>query len=79
MVVKRKGERVPYKTGSWKLPTWQCDILVERYGSIGGGIRCVVEEVVTADVDLLDSSPTMLRLIADQLEIKRGKLGAVND
>ena len=50
------------------LPTWQHEILVERYGSIGGGIRRVVEEVVTADVDLLDSSPTMLRLIADQLE-----------
>lgn len=79
MAVKNYGERVPMRTGSWKLPAWQCEILIERYGNLNAGIRTVVGDAVSTDCDLLDTSPTILRLIADQLEIKRGKLGAVND
>lgn len=79
MATYKPGERVPVRHGSWKLPAWQCDLLIERYGNVSAGIRAAVEESVTADVDLLDSSPVMLRLIADVIERKRGKLGAVND
>lgn len=79
MATWKPGERVPVRHSSVKLPAWQAQILIARFGNINAGIRACVEEVVTADVDLLDSSPTMLRLIADQLEIRRGKLGAVND
>lgn len=79
MTTWKPGERVPVRHSSVKLPDWQAKILIERYGTINKGIRACVEEVVTTDVDLLDSSPTMLRLIADVIEQKRGKLGAVND
>ena len=79
MTTWKSGERVPRRYSSVQLPAWQADILIKRYGNINKGIRACVEEVVTTDVDLLDSSPTMLRLIADVIEQKRGKLGAVND
>lgn len=77
MATWKPGEHVPHRTGSWKLPAWQCKILVERYGNINAGIRACVAESVTNDVSLIDGSPVLLRLIADTIEQKRGKLGAV--
>ena len=79
MTTWKPGERVPVRHASVKLPAWQAQILIERHGNINAGIRACVEEAVTADVDLLDGSPTMLRLIADVIEQKRGKFGAVRD